>query len=155
MAKVVSRTVEICLFKMMPDVPCYLLLKRSRDETLYPGMWQFITGTVRNRERAEDAARREIHEETGLTIVRFWVVPFVSTFYAATDDAVHLSPFFAAEVEASAQPTLSHEHEEYEWCSRTEAERKLVWPGQRQGLSIVHDYVVGRQEASRLLSLPV
>lgn len=117
-------------------------------------MWQFITGTIRSGERAIDAARRELAEETGLAVKRFWIVPFVNSFYAATEDAVHMSPFFAAEVEAGAEPTLSREHEEHAWCVREVAEKTLVWPGQRDGLRIVHDYIVGGQQASTHLSVP-
>jgi 8-oxo-dGTP pyrophosphatase MutT (NUDIX family) len=154
-ATVVSRTVEVCLFRIDHGVPAYLLLKRSADEALYPGLWQFITGTLRSGERAVDAARRELLEETRLAMKRFWVVPFVNSFYAAADDAVFMSPFFAAEVDTGAEPRLSHEHDEYVWCAHREANQKLVWPGQRQGLQIVHEYILGGQEASRLLSLPI
>ena len=118
-------------------------------------MWQFVTGTIRKGERAVDAARRELVEETALSMKKFWIVPFVNSFYAVSDDAVHMSPFFAAEVNAGSEPLLSHEHQEYAWCSRDQAEKILVWPGQREGLRIVHEYVVGGQEASRLLSVPI
>jgi 8-oxo-dGTP pyrophosphatase MutT (NUDIX family) len=155
LATVVSRTVEACVFRVAGSVPHYLLLKRSADEKLYPGMWQFVTGTIRSGERAVDAARREIVEETGLTIKRFWIVPFVSSFYAAPEDAIHMSPFFAAEVGVEAEPILSREHQEYVWHMREEAENMLVWPGQRQGLQIVHEYIVGGREASKLLSVPI
>lgn len=155
MATVVSRTVEVCLFRVAGGVPSYLLLQRSNDEPLYPGMWQLITGTIQSGERAADAARRELIEETGLAIKKFWIVPFVNSFYAATEDAVHMSPFFAAETGVGSEPTLSDEHQGYVWCQREQAEKKLVWPGQREGLRIVHEYIAGGQEASRLLSIPL
>lgn len=155
MATVVSRTVEVCLFRREGVVPSFLVLQRASDEKLYPDMWQLITGTIRSGERAVDAARRELVEETGLAIKKFWVVPFVNSFYAATDDAVYMSPFFAAEADPGPEPTLSHEHQKYAWCTREEADRTLVWPGQREGLRIVHEYIVGGREASRLLSIPL
>jgi len=71
------------------------------------------------------------------------------------NDTVHLSPFFAVEVDPHAQPRLSHEHQNFAWCALEEARTRLVWPGQRQGLQIVHDYIVGGQEASRLLTISV
>ena len=155
MATVVSRTVEVCIFRVDGAEPGYLLLKRSADEKLYPGMWQFVTGTIRDGERAIDAARRELVEETGLAIRKFWIVPFVNSFYAATEDAVHMSPFFAAEVQGGSEPVLSHEHESHVWCTRGEAEKALVWPGQREALRIVHEYIIGGREASTLLSVPL
>ena len=155
MSSIVSRTVEVCVFKRSAEGPRYLLLKRSETETLYPGMWQLVTGSMHDGEHAVKAAQREFKEETGLTALRFWVVPFVNSFYVATNDTVHVSPFFAVEVDSQDQLRLSHEHQDYTWCALEDADKQLVWPGQRQGLQIVHDYIVGEQEASRLLSLSV
>ncbi len=155
MSNVVSRTIELCIFRRGAEGPRYLMLKRADTESLYPGMWQLVTGSMHEGEHAAKAARREFQEETGLTALRFWVVPFVNSFYVASNDTVHISPFFAVEVGSQDQPRLSHEHQEYGWYSLDEAGRKLVWPGQRQGLQIVHDYIVGGQEASRLLLLSV
>jgi 8-oxo-dGTP pyrophosphatase MutT (NUDIX family) len=152
-ATVVSRTVEVCIFRVDGAEPGYLLLKRSADEKLYPGMWQLVTGTIQSGETAMDAARREVAEETDLAIRKFWVVPFVNSFYAATEDAVYMSPFFAAEVGAGSEPVLSHEHERHLWCTYDGAEKTLVWPGQREALRIVHEYIAGGQKAATLLSV--
>lgn len=155
MSNIVSRTVEVCVFKMEEDGPKYLLLKRSAEDSLYPGMWQFMTGTMNEGEHAVKAAIREFREETGLEVARCWVVPYVNSFYVAATDTVHTSPFFAVEVDPRDQPRLSREHQEYAWCTLEDARRRLVWPGQRYGLQIVDEYIVGKQEASRLLSLSV
>ena len=45
-----------------------LLLKRFDDDREYPAVWCFPGGTVEGDERTEDAARREVLEETGYTI---------------------------------------------------------------------------------------
>lgn len=153
MSSIVSRTIELCVFKKCAEAPRYLLLKRSETESLYPGMWQLVTGSMLEGEHAVKAAQREFREETGLTALRFWVVPFVNSFYVASNDTVHVSPLFAAEVDPWDQPRLSHEHQEFTWCTLEDAAKMLVWPGQRQGLQIVHEYIVGGQEASRLLSV--
>jgi dihydroneopterin triphosphate diphosphatase len=146
-------TVEVCVFKRGDDGPRYLLLKRSASESLYPGMWQLVTGSMHEGERAADAASREFREETGLSALNWWVVPFVNSFYVAETDTVHASPCFAVETDPTHSPTLSHEHQDFEWCEIGDAHQRLVWPGQRQELQIVHEYIVGGQEASRLLSL--
>lgn len=155
MAAIVSRVVEACVFKIARAGPEYLLLKRSERDTIYPGMWQLVTGSMTDGERAIDAAMREFREETGMVAKRFWVVPFVNSFYVPVNDAIHLSPVFAMEVQEEARVTLSHEHQEYSWCSFEDAKQKLVWPGQRYAVELVHEYIVGGQEASRLLSLQV
>ena len=58
MTEVVSRVVEVCLFRMRGGRAEYLLLRRSAEEPVYPGMWQIITGTVGPGEKGLDAARR-------------------------------------------------------------------------------------------------
>lgn len=56
----------------------YLILQRANHRT-NPGSWNVITGHVQERESAEDAALRELKEETNLegetieTTEPFWV----------------------------------------------------------------------------------
>ncbi len=106
-------------------------------------------------EHAVKAALREFREETGLTPKRFWVVPFVNSFYVAVDDTVHLSTFFVVEVDAQDEPVLSHEHQAYAWHSYEDAKNIIVWPGQRHGLEIVRNFIVSGAEASRLTELDI
>ena len=141
------RIVEVCVFRFERDRPWYLLLHRSRTEKIYPGLWQFISGSIDLNESALDAAFRELQEETGIKPFAFWVVPFVNSFYDHNYDAVNLSPLFAAQVEAGLDPKLSDEHFEFGWYPYEEALKKLVWPGQKQGLRIVQDYIAKGEEA--------
>jgi 8-oxo-dGTP pyrophosphatase MutT (NUDIX family) len=152
-AAIVSRVVEACVFRIAEGLPEYLILKRSENDNIYPGMWQLVTGSAKDGERADDAALREFMEETGMAAERFWVVPVVNSFYVPVNDTVHLSPVFAVEVQESAVVRLSNEHQEFSWSSFEEAKKKLVWPGQRYAVELVHEYIVGGQEVSRLLSI--
>jgi 8-oxo-dGTP diphosphatase len=43
----------------------YLILQRAQHRT-NPGKWNFITGYIKEKESAEDAALRELKEETNL-----------------------------------------------------------------------------------------
>jgi 8-oxo-dGTP pyrophosphatase MutT (NUDIX family) len=153
MASIVSNMVEVCAFRFRNDKPEVLLLRRAKDEVVYPGMWQLITGRVLEGETSLRAARRELQEETGLMPLRFWIVPFTSSFYDVRQDAIVVMPFFAAQLAADALPILSHEHDSHEWLAFPEAEGRLVWPGQRQGITIVRQYLVCGAEAGRLLEI--
>lgn len=153
MPTIVSSIIEVCIFKFEDDRPLYLLLKRTMREKVYPGTWQFVTGSIEPGERAPEAALRELLEETGLKPSSFWVVPYLSTFYEHRSDAVHLCPMFAAQVQVGAQPDLSNEHDAFEWCDAARAGRLLVWPGQREGLRIVHEYVVRGEQASAITKI--
>jgi dATP pyrophosphohydrolase len=150
MTDVVCRIAEVCVFRFIADHPEYLLLKRSPDDDLYPGVWQMVTGTIDPAESAKSAALRELREETGLTPELFWVAPYVGSFYDHVHDVVQMTVFFAAQVGAESRPVLSREHVESEWLDLPGAMRRLVWPGQRQGLEIVHNFIVRGEEAGGL-----
>jgi len=153
MSTLASRIVEVCIFKFENDRAWFLLLHRSKEEKIYPDLWQFVSGSIEGEERAADAARRELEEETGLKPKAFWTVPLVTSFYDPGWDAVNLSPLFAAQVDIGDQPRLSAEHREFGWFSYEDAIRKLVWPGQREGMRIVREYIIRGEEAGRLTRL--
>jgi dihydroneopterin triphosphate diphosphatase len=153
MASVVSRIVEVCIFRFTGNAVEYLLLRRAKNDSLYPGIWQWVTGAVSEGENSLAAARRELREETGLTGVRLWVVPHISSFYDSLHDRVHLSPLFAVQVETDIDPVLSAEHDRLRWVSYEEARRGLVWPGQREGLDIVNNYILRGEEGANLVEI--
>jgi len=142
MAAVTSGMVEVCVFAFTDRGPEYLMLRRSPGETVYPGLWQFVTGAVEGEEPAHRAALRELSEETGFHPEGFWVVPRVNAFYDPSRDSIHLTPVFAAQVPPSAIPKLSAEHSEYRWCDRSAAAGLLAWPEQRETLRILHESIV-------------
>lgn len=155
MPNIECRIVEVCVFKWDRGKPLYLLLKRAEHEKIYPGIWQIVSGMMEKGEHAVKAAVREFREETGIPPKRFWVVPFVNSFYVAGEDTVHLSAFFAVEVDAKDEPVLSHEHQSYAWHTYEDAKNVIVWPGQRHGLEIVQNFIVSGAEASRLTELNI
>lgn len=149
MTSVISRMIEVCVFRTLEEKTEYLVLKRADDEPVYPGMWQIVTGTTQGEETALKASLRELNEETGLVPVQYWVVPHTNAFYDHRRDAVHLVPLFAARVSPEATVRLSHEHSAFTWISYSDARARLVWPGQRAGLDLVHQVIAGGEEASR------
>lgn len=153
MPTIACRIIEICVFRFVKDRPEYLLLHRAKDKKIYPGIWQLMSGTIEKEEGGVEAALREFKEETGMRVSRFWVVPYVNSFYDPEYDAVNLSPLFAAQVDEGSEPRLSPEHFEYGWFTYDEAIRKLVWPGQRSGLKITHEFIVRGEQAASLLQM--
>ena len=98
MTTVVSRIVEVCVFRFTGNAVEYLLLKRAKGDALYPGIWQWVTGAIMEGEKALDAAFREFRKETGLRGERAWIVPHVTSFYDSVHDCVHLCPLIAVQV---------------------------------------------------------
>jgi dATP pyrophosphohydrolase len=147
MPQIVSKVIELLVFRFREDRVEVLLLQRNEEEALHPGMWQIITGTIAEGETAQETARRELTEETGLEALRFWSVPYVSTFYDPEADAIHCSPFFAVQVAETAQLRLSQEHRQALWLPVAEGRRRLVWPSHREGLDRTLGYILSGEEA--------
>ncbi|MDP2207883.1 MAG: NUDIX pyrophosphatase [Bacteroidota bacterium] len=146
MTKVASLYVEVCVFKFEKGKAEYLILQRSDTEKIYPGIFQFITGTIEEGETAITTAKREMIEEINIPHKNFWVIPFINPFYVFTRDVVNLSPMFLAEVENDKIPLLSSEHQAYEWCDYETALKRLNWHGQREALKIVDNFLTGNDE---------
>lgn len=155
MPELVSRIVEVCIFRFRENVPQYLLLKRAVEEELYPDMWQLASGGIEPGETAVQTALREAFEETGIPPERMWVVPHMNVFYDEVNDVVHHDPVFAIQTAPDAEPVLSAEHYMYEWCTRERAHELLVWPGQVQALDITHAYIVRGKSAAPLSEIPL
>ncbi|MBI5475805.1 MAG: NUDIX pyrophosphatase [Ignavibacteriales bacterium] len=153
MSIISSSIVELCVFKIENNKAYFLLLHRTKEEKVYPDLWQFVTGSIEKNEKAADAALRELKEETGLLAKSFWVVPYVLSFYNAEWDSVNLCPFFAAEVDQSAAITLSDEHDDYVWFEYDAAIDQLVWPSWKEGLRIVHEFIINQSKSGNMHKL--
>ncbi len=141
---VTSNLIEAHIFRLVGKEMEFLLLKRSENE-IYPGLWQMITGSIDGNEQAYQAAIREINEETGLTPVKFWVVPNVNSFYSPTQNDICMVPVFAALVSADNNVNISEEHSEYKWMCKDDAIKLLAWPGQRKSVEIIYEYFTSQQ----------
>jgi dATP pyrophosphohydrolase len=131
----------------------FLVLQRAKEEKLFPGLWQIVTGTMKKNESALKAAIRELKEETGLSPKRCWTIPYVDTYFDLIKDTIQLVPVFAAELDSSSPRQLSTEHQRFEWLRFEDAKKRLVWPGQKHSMDIVHEYIVGNKEAARLVEI--
>ncbi|MBN1301996.1 MAG: NUDIX pyrophosphatase [Melioribacteraceae bacterium] len=149
---IVSNMVEVHIFRQTKTGIEFLLLKRSEDE-IYPGLWQMVTGSVKDGENAYAAAFRELKEETGLLPVGFWVVPNVNSFYSPDNDSVYLIPVFAALVVDPCKVIISDEHSEYKWLDPDEAKKLLAWTGQRESVDIICNYFLNEKSKLEFVDL--
>jgi dATP pyrophosphohydrolase len=111
----------------------YLMLHRVPEGG---GYWQSVSGGVEWGETLEDAARRELIEETHLRPVELRQVD-CSYSYAVQEEWKHwyapgtaeiAEHVFLAVVEGE-EPVLSpEEHDDWRWCTYEEALALLKWP---------------------------
>ncbi len=145
MPNITSLYIEVCVFKFEKGQPKYLILHRSETEKIYPGIFQFITGTIEEGETAVDAAKREMIEEINIPHKNLWVIPLINSFYVYTKDVINLSPMFLAEIENDKIPSLSSEHQAFDWCDYSTALKLLHWHGQKKALTIVNDFLTKKE----------
>ncbi len=132
--------IEVYIFKKIEDKISYLLLKRSKERKVYPGIWQVVTGKREKGEKIYLSAMRECKEETDLGQKNFYALPFTTTFYSPDDDKIHIIPLFLAEASDDAVK-ISKEHEEYKWCGLDEAVSTLFWESQKMNLQRIEKFL--------------
>jgi dihydroneopterin triphosphate diphosphatase len=148
-----SDLIEAHIFRMNGDDLEFLLLKRAESE-VYPGMWQMVTGSSDQNEKAFETALREIKEESGLIPKKFWVVPNINSFYRHEKDKICVIPVFAALVDENGIVIISEEHCDFKWVKKSEAINSLAWPGQVKSVEIIYDYFINKKSILNFVEIP-
>lgn len=149
---VISDLIEAHIFKRTKNGLKFLLLKRAETE-IFPGIWQMVTGKIKKNEKAFETVLREIKEETDLKPVNFWTVPLVNSFYSHSINAICMVPVFAVEIDESAEVIISEEHSDFIWVSRKKAKELLAWPGQRNSVDIICEYISDRKSFLKFVKI--
>lgn len=120
-----NRSAGVVLIRFENNRPLVLMMRSYN-------YWDFPKGKIEVGERVIDAAKREVHEETGITQMKFkWGVEHFQTEPYGNFKKVAI--FFIAQTEQSQVELLINpeigraEHEEYRWLS-FEAARKISVP---------------------------
>ena len=97
------------------------------------GFWQPVTGSVEEGETPQEAALREAHEETGAAVPSEALVDTGYEFEFEAWGKRYREFAFGLRV-PDESVTLSHEHQDYRWCSESEAFRMIRWETNKEGL---------------------
>jgi type II secretory ATPase GspE/PulE/Tfp pilus assembly ATPase PilB-like protein/8-oxo-dGTP pyrophosphatase MutT (NUDIX family) len=125
-------TVDVFAVRPLRDGWRVLALQRGR-ETRCPTAWEPVHGHIEAGETPEQAAVRELGEETGLAPDRLYVVR-VSPFYVRRTRTLQLAVVFAAFIDGDADVVIGEEHQQHEWLSVEDALARFAFPGERVSL---------------------
>lgn len=132
MTRIEVGVVDVYLIDPQLDPWRVLVLHRAPGEKR-GGTWETVHGQIDTEETPEDAAIREVHEETGLAIQRLYNVT-VHSFYLHLKGRVEVAIVFCGFVDSGSPVTLSAEHSEYSWMSLEDAPARFTWPRAAQVL---------------------
>lgn len=119
---------------------CLLLMRRARD-----GIWHIPAGGADAGETNEEAARRELFEESGLRVDRVIVLGHMCRYPIMAEDVRPYPPgvaeitheTFAAQAPAGWQPLLDAEHTEHRWVPFDEAPSQLYFNETREAFELL------------------
>ena len=139
------------IFRIIDGVPHYLLLH-------YPsGHWEFAKGHIEKDEQPEEAAKREIAEETGIDDIT--LIPgfkeyskyFFKKSYDLVGEAKKKAPwvfklvvFYLAQTDEQ-EVKISHEHKGFAWLPYAAAIKKLTYKNAKELLKKANNHVVSRK----------
>lgn len=103
-----------------------LLVLRRAAGTRCTGAWEVVHGRLDPGERPEEAAVREVREESAFAIERLYNLT-CQPFYLHRLSTVQMAVVFVAFV-GGGEVTLSSEHDRAEWLTPDEAMTRLSWP---------------------------
>jgi 8-oxo-dGTP pyrophosphatase MutT (NUDIX family) len=125
-------TVDVFVIRPLAGGWRVLALQRGAN-TRCPTAWEPVHGHIEPGERPEDAALREVREETGLDVERLYVVR-VQPFYLRKTHAIELAVVFAAFVGEPGSVAIGGEHQRFEWLAVDDALTRFAFPGERASL---------------------
>ncbi len=101
-------------------------------------------GGVEDGERATDAARRELVEETGLPATALFTAGELDAFYDPVRDRIVHVPFFVASIGAGDIALEAGVHDEHRWVTFAQAASLLEFASHRRVLDEIHRGFVAR-----------
>jgi lipoyl(octanoyl) transferase/dATP pyrophosphohydrolase len=150
------RPFSVQVFLVSKDITnahSYLLLHRHALPQLgLPAFWQGISGALEASETFAEAALREVREETSIALPSVIDTGFTQSFpikpewrekYGEGPSEITERLFFAV-LPAGVEPTLSHEHSEWHWCSAEEAIHRLTFGRNAECIRIIDEQLSRR-----------
>ncbi len=116
----------------------------------YPaGHWDFPKGALEKGETEEQAAKREIFEESGIRVDSF-IPGFrkeIEYYYRRQNNLAHKRVIFFLAKTSESKVRISFEHSGYDWLTYDQLVRRLTFENAKNVLREANEFL-SRQEAS-------
>jgi len=141
-----TKKVQVHIFRRGADegeAPLFLLLQRTPEKN---SIWQPVTGKVEANERVEEAAVREVLEETGLHLLGDPVK--VGEIEFDKDGRTICESIFVCEV-GTGDVRTSQEHAAFEWVSPDRVAERLHYESNKYGFLLALNEVKKRWQTQQ------
>lgn len=132
------------LKKSSNSVKCYdVLLMHKPENKVHPPFYQPITGGIENAEMPIDACIREVHEETGIFLLKNKVkqLDYNYEFYTKPKDMYVRKNLFLVFIKEEPLVTISDEHDGYMWTNIEKVNALLYWDSNKTALKKIMETV--------------
>lgn len=99
-----------------------------------PGKWGVPAGKLEKNETVENAAIRELFEETGISISHHSQIRYLGALYMRKPKIDYLYHLFRVQIEQLPNLRLSNEHQNYKWASEKDLEKLPLMTGEKEAL---------------------
>jgi len=111
---------RICVTACIRNDNKALVALRSADDNFLPGHWEQVGGSLDWGEEPVDGLKREVKEETDLSIEV--VKPYYVYHYVDDEEDSVIEIAFICNIVGSNEVLLSPEHQEYKWITTDEVD---------------------------------
>lgn len=134
-------SINVFLYRMIEGRREYLLFKRTANpELALPAFWQGITGGMESGETLEEAALREVYEESGIKISNLlsseysYEYPIKEEWKANYSKDSSFIKEYVYSAQIKEEPVLSNEHNDFGWFNLDKALELLSFGNNREAL---------------------
>lgn len=119
---------------------CYLeiegkiLLLQLPEGKKEAGKWGVPAGKFEGGESPEEAAKRELFEETGIAVDPATQMQYLGALYIRKPEIDYIYHSFRVHLPAMPEVHISHEHQDYRWASAQEMEEMPLMMGAKEAL---------------------
>ncbi len=110
-----------------------LLLQRAHGK-LEPGKWGVPAGKLENNEAPENAAERELLEETGISLENPARIQRLNSLYIRKPEVDYVYHVFKVHLDQMPEVHLSDEHQSYIWATSKDIETIALMDGAKEAL---------------------
>lgn len=116
------------------EVDGKLLLLQLSEKKQYPKRWGVPAGKFEQGETPENALRRELFEETGISLAKTHSIYSIGQLYIRKPEIDYVYHAFKVDLKHVPEIVLSDEHIAYSWVSIDEAKKLDLLDGAEDAL---------------------